>query len=166
MVPVRLITVLILVALGARTTIAQDAVAVVVHAAVQDPIDVATLRRVFLVRQRFWSDGIAVRAVNQPARSAVRIRFTREALGGTVQDYSTYWNDLWFHGTAPPATLASDQAVLLFVARTPGAIGYVDEVSVSEPPSGIRVALRLGVASPRAPQRETQHAPPPASWVR
>ena len=144
MVPVRLIALLIAAALSARIATAQVAVAVVVHPAVEDSIDVAALRRLFLARQRFWSDGTPVRPVNQGPRSAVRTRFTREALGGRVQDYTEYWNDLWFHGTAPPPTLASDQAVLLFVARTPGAIGYVSMENARDPPAAVRVVLILG----------------------
>lgn len=144
MVPVRLVALLVAVALSARMATAQTAVAVVVHPAVRDSIDVATLRRLFLARQRFWNDGAPVRPVNQSPRAAVRTAFTRAALGGRVQDYTEYWNDLWFHGTAPPPTLASDQAVLLFVARTPGAIGYVNAESARAPPAEVRVVLFLG----------------------
>ncbi len=144
MVPVRLVALLVAAALSARLATAQTAVAVVVHPAVHDSIDVAALRRLFLARQRFWNDGTPVRPVNQSPRAAVRTLFTRAALGGRVQDYTEYWNDLWFHGTAPPPTLASDQAVLLFVARTPGAIGYVSAESARAPPAELRVVLVLG----------------------
>ncbi len=117
--------------------------AVVVNASVRDSVDRATVRRVFLVRQRFWDDGSPARPVNLDARSGVRDVFSRRVLGGPTGDFSDYWNDLWFHGTSPPPTLASDQAVLLFVARTRGAIGYVNARSARSPPAGVRVVLIL-----------------------
>jgi ABC-type phosphate transport system substrate-binding protein len=143
MVPVRLLALLILAALAAPPADAQVELAVVVHADVHDALDVATVRRVFLARQHFWRDGTLTQPVNQGARTPLRLRFSQRVLGGRVQDFTAYWNDLWFHGTAPPPVLGSDQAVLLFVARTPGAIGYVDAAAARASPDGIRIALVL-----------------------
>jgi hypothetical protein len=143
MVPLRLRALLTAGILAAVPLPAQDTVAVVVHVSVRDSVDRATVRRVFLARQRFWGDGSPARPVNQGARSGVRDLFSHRVLGGPTQDFSDYWNDLWFHGTAPPPTLASDQAVLLFVARTRGAIGYVTARSARAPPAGVRIALVL-----------------------
>lgn len=143
MVPVRLAALLIAGALAAAPLSAQEAVAVVVHERVRDSLDLAMVRRVFLMRQRFWGDGTAVRPVNQGARSGLRDLFSRRALGAPAQDFTDYWNDLWFHGTSPPPVLGSDEAVLLFVARTEGAIGYVGVESARDPPPGVRVGLVL-----------------------
>lgn len=118
-------------------------VVVVVNAAVRGSPNAAELRRIFLARQRFWDDGTPIRPVNLGATSAERTLFTRRILGGEVRDYTSYWNDLWFHGTAPPPVLGSGEAVLLYVARTPGAIGYLDAADLPAAPEGIRVLLRL-----------------------
>ncbi len=88
-------------------------------------IDKAEARRIFLLRQRFWRGGRAVAPVNLPAASELRRDFSVKLLGRTVKELSEYWNDLYFHGTEPPPVLDSERAVLLYVARTPGAIGYV-----------------------------------------
>jgi hypothetical protein len=145
MVPVGIKTLLTAVALCAPPLAAQEEVvlAVIVHETVRDSVDLATVRRVFLARQRFWRDGSPVRPVNQGARTALRDIFSRRALGGSTQDFSAYWNDLWFHGTSPPPVLGSDQAVLLYVSRTTGAIGYVAVESARDPPRGVRIALEL-----------------------
>lgn len=148
MVPVRLQALLALgalIALSAPPAIAQDSMAVVVHPAVQDRVDVAVVRRVFLARQRFWADGVPVRPVNLGARAALRDAFSRRVLGAPARDFTAYWNDLWFHGTAPPPVLASDEAVLLYVARTAGAIGYVHLASARAAPSAVRIALVLAL---------------------
>lgn len=143
MVPVRIRALLIAGVLAAAPLPAQDAVAVVVNAAVRDSLDRAMVRRIFLARQRFWGDGTPVRPVNQGARAALRDLFSQRALGGRTSDFADYWNDLWFHGTSPPPTLASDQAVLMFVARTRGAIGYVSETAARAPPAGVRIGILL-----------------------
>ncbi len=88
-------------------------------------VDKGEVRRIFLLRQRFWPGGRAVAPVNLPAASALRRDFSVQLLGRSVKEMTEYWNDLYFHGTEPPPVLDSERAVLLDVARTPGAIGYV-----------------------------------------
>ncbi len=83
------------------------------------------VRRIFLLRQRFWPGGRAAAPVNLPAAAELRRDFSVKLLGRTVKELTEYWNDLYFHGTEPPPVLDSERAVLLYVARTPGGIGYV-----------------------------------------
>lgn len=90
-------------------------------------VDVEFVRRLFLVRQRFWPDGTVAHPVNLPAASLLRERFSREAFGQGVKEMAPYWNDRYFHGTRPPPTVASEAAVVLFVERTAGGVGYVRE---------------------------------------
>jgi len=144
MVRFRLDVLLVLGVLAASSVAAQQAaVVIVVHSALSDTIDLPTVRRVFLARQRYWRDGSVVHAVNQGARTVVRVEFSRRVLGATPQELGGYWNDLWFHGTAPPPVLGSDEAVLRFVSHTPGAIGYVAEAAARAPPDGVRIVLVL-----------------------
>ncbi len=103
-----------------------DAIVVVANA----DVPVSTLaprdaRRIFLLRERFWPHGQRIAPVNLPASSPLRRDFSVKLLGRSVREMSEYWNDMYFHGTQPPAVLDSERAVLLYVARTPGAIGYI-----------------------------------------
>lgn len=119
-------------------------IAVVVNTEVPaDSLDDATVRRIFLRRQRFWGDGALVAPVNLPATSPVRDAFSRAVLGRSPRDMADFWNDQYFHGVQPPPVLDSQRAVLLYVARTPGAIGYVasDSLPPAERRDGYRVAL-------------------------
>lgn len=151
MVPIRLYALLTLAVLLAPPAAVLDGVpheevvevAVIVHVGVGDTPNAAEIRRIFLARQRFWGDGRLIRPVNLGATAPARAAFTARVLGGHVQDYTAYWNDLWFHGTAPPPVLGSDEAVLLYVARTPGAIGYVNAEDARAAPAGIRIVLLL-----------------------
>ncbi|HZD04805.1 MAG TPA: hypothetical protein VE173_07800, partial [Longimicrobiales bacterium] len=122
-----------------------------------DMADVDLLRRLFLLRQRFWPDGETAHPVNLPASSALRQRFSLEVLGQSVQELAPYWNERYFHGTRPPPTVASQAAVLLFVARTPGGVGYVERPAIAELPDGVRTLLCL--SGPGAGQRL-----PPMAW--
>ncbi len=99
--------------------------------------DVDAIRRFFLMRERFWPSGAPVHPVNLPASSPLRDRFSRAALGQSVQELAPYWNERYFHGTRPPPTVASEAAVLLYVARTPGSVGYVERAEAESPPAGV-----------------------------
>jgi len=118
-------------------------VAVLVHEpGVPDSLTQSEVRRVFLLRQRFWPDGSPVAPVNLPASSPIRETFSNLILGQSTRDLAEYWKDLYFHGTQPPPVLDSEQAVLLYVSRTRGGIGYVSSAfldRVSLPPD-VRVA--------------------------
>ncbi len=102
-------------------------------------------RRIFLLRQRFWHGGRAIAPVNLPASSELRRDFSVKLLGRTVKELTEYWNDLYFHGTEPPPVLESERAVLLYVARTPGAIGYVYSSTLRAAPErdAVKVLLTL-----------------------
>jgi hypothetical protein len=53
---------------------------------------------------------------------------------------ATYWNQRYFEaGEFPPATLASQEAVLRFVSKNPNAIGYVTGEETSDSVAVVRV---------------------------
>ena len=106
-------------------------------------VDLDAIRRVFLMRERYWPSGAPAHPVNLPASSPLRERFSRAALGQSVQELVPYWNERYFHGTRPPPTVASQAAVLLFVARTSGALGYVELSEAQSLPDGVSRLLCL-----------------------
>lgn len=98
----------------------------------------ADVRRIFMLRRRFWPDGRRIAPVNLPATDDLRERFSRQFLGQPPRELADYWNDLYFHGVEPPPVVESERAVQLYVARTPGAIGYVEEDAL-DPAIRVRV---------------------------
>jgi hypothetical protein len=100
------------------------------------------LARIYRRQTLFWKDGARVIPVNLPANHPLRRSFSRLVLGALPEDLATYWNEQYFHGISPPYVLASEEAVLQFVAATPGAIGYVNTTAVNGP---VRVLLSLPV---------------------
>ena len=89
-------------------------------------LDLEAIAQIYLKQRRFWSEGDPIIPVNREAGSPSREFFTRRVLHMDATRLGIYWNREYFQGVLPPATLASDEAILRFVARDRRAIGYVD----------------------------------------
>ena len=84
------------------------------------------LMRAFLKKITRWPDGSLIRPVDQDLESPVRRAFTEDVLGRTVAAVRNGWEQAIFDGRdVPPPELDTDAAVVEYVLRTPGAIGYV-----------------------------------------
>lgn len=106
------------------------AVAVVVAAQTGRALNMEGLALVYRRKTRFWIDGAKIIPVNLSATNPLRQQFSRVVLGSSVEDLERFWDDMYFHGESPPYVLSSEEAVLRFVARTPGAVGYVGYCNV------------------------------------
>jgi ABC-type phosphate transport system substrate-binding protein len=114
--------------------------AVITHPSRRTELSADLVSQIYLRRKRFWDDGTAIVPLNLPAGTALRETFTRAVLGQSEARLAEYWNRQYFHGVLPPATLASPQAMLRYVANDPSAIGYVPEAEID---GSVRVVLRL-----------------------
>ena len=93
--------------------------------------------RMFLKQVRRWPDGTDVKPVDLDPRSATRDAFSRAVHGRGPTAIQSQWRQRLFSGRdVPPPQRDSDAAVIDFVRRTPGAIGYV---SASADTGGVRV---------------------------
>jgi ABC-type phosphate transport system substrate-binding protein len=82
--------------------------------------------QVFLKRVTRWSDGSAIRPVDQRPDAPVRRAFSERVLARSVTAVRSYWQQRIFSGRdLPPPELDSDDAVVRYVVNTPGAIGYI-----------------------------------------
>lgn len=80
----------------------------------------------FLKKTTRWPDGEVIRPVDQAQDSGVRRRFTEDVLNRSVAAVRSYWQQIIFSGRdLPPPELGSDAEIVKFVAKHPGAIGYV-----------------------------------------
>ncbi|HEY8682165.1 MAG TPA: hypothetical protein VIM06_03270 [Rhodanobacter sp.] len=120
---------------------------IVVITAPQAPrlsFDRYTLRNVFLKKIFVDKDGQRLIPVNLPAGFPLRKMFVQEVTHLPDAQQDDYWNRQYFQGVSPPYVLASQQAVVRFVAATPGAIGYVMSCYVD---SSVRVVFELTLSS-------------------
>jgi ABC-type phosphate transport system substrate-binding protein len=90
-----------------------------------DKISESDLSSIYLLRQTFWPDGSPIVALNREANSPTRDLFTMQVLKQTAVALASHWQQMHFKGKIPPLVQESDQAVLVFVQKVPGAIGYV-----------------------------------------
>jgi hypothetical protein len=71
-----------------------------------------------------------VQPINLPAQHPLRQFFSQQVLHKSPEELEDYWRDMYFNGISPPFVLASEEAVIRFVASTPGAVGYVSQCAV------------------------------------
>lgn len=99
--------------------------AVVVAAARSDQPSDDEIAQIFKRKKLFWDDGTRIQPVNLPADHPLRLRLLRHVLHQSADAQQEYWNEQYFHGVLPPHVVASEEAMLRFVADTSAAIGYL-----------------------------------------
>jgi ABC-type phosphate transport system substrate-binding protein len=84
------------------------------------------LNDAFLKKTTRWKDGESLRPVDQRADSSARKRFSESVLKRSVAAVRSYWAQRIFSGRGvPPPELDSDEAVVEYVLKHRGAVGYV-----------------------------------------
>lgn len=96
---------------------------------VQNPSNEAARELVaeaFLKKTTRWRNGEGIRPVDLPPDSATRRAFSGSVLKRSVAAVRSYWQQRIFTGRdVPPPELANDEAVVRYVLKYPGAVGYV-----------------------------------------
>lgn len=124
----------------AGTTIAALAEPVfVVNAANTANIDDEAAAKIFLRQVKTFPDGSPASPVNQK-EGALTESFRTQVLKKNGSQVKAYWAQQVFTGGArPPSELDGDDAVLKYVAETPGGIGYVE---AGKTRAGVRIIKR------------------------
>lgn len=144
---------MLLAAAGFAILISSSALAtdikVIANASVKvDSISAAALKRIYLEEENSLDDGTSVEPVIQKD-GRVHQSFLQQYLGKSDDDLQTYYRTLVFTGKGSmPKELASDSEVVAYVARTKGAIGYVDAEIDTNGARTISI-LRAGNSAPR-----------------
>jgi ABC-type phosphate transport system substrate-binding protein len=119
------------------TAQATDAFVVVVNASVAGTtVRRADLTAVFLKKAVRWGDGSPANPVDQSGTSPVRRGFSESVLHMPVMGVVQYWGKQLVSmasSVRPPTVKASDDEVLLYVAKTSGAVGYVSSSTILPP---------------------------------
>lgn len=117
----------------ARLEAADGVVKMIAHPTRPGGMTPAQARAIYLKQRLFWDDGQAIIPINLQAGSEARELFSERVFGQSSRRLATYWNQRYFEaGEFPPATLASEEAVVRFVADNPNAVGYVTTESVGD----------------------------------
>jgi ABC-type phosphate transport system substrate-binding protein len=106
---------------------------VVVNPANASALDSKTIQRIFLGKEKKFSDGTESLPVNQGADNEIRQNFDQEVLGRSSSQVSAYWSKLVFTGKGiPPKEVMTDAEVIDLVSKNPSVIGYIDSSSVTD----------------------------------
>ena len=120
-----------------------DDILIIANASVntQVPLDTTRIAAIYLLRITTWPDGTRIVPVNREAGSDLRTQFTSDVLMQNNTSLTAYWNEMHFMGKMPPVVQQSEQAMLAFVRRVPGAIGYIS--AEVPPPPDVKVLARV-----------------------
>ncbi|MEJ2564834.1 MAG: hypothetical protein P8164_11020 [Gammaproteobacteria bacterium] len=122
---------------------ADEEIAVIVAQDMPDfRLSAAILRDIYLKKIFINEHGQDYIPLNLPAGHVLRRAFSLALFNKNARELQNYWNQRYFHGITPPYVLASPQAVVEFVAKTPGAIGYVPPCDLD---SGVKQVLSIPV---------------------
>ncbi|MEI7839596.1 MAG: hypothetical protein WCJ11_03755 [Methylococcaceae bacterium] len=89
-------------------------------------LDKSDIAAIYLLKKKHWENGDDIMPINLPATADARTHFTAEIFDSTPEKLGSYWDKMLFKGENPPVTQNSEQAVIMFVERIKGAIGYVE----------------------------------------
>lgn len=102
-------------------------IVIIVHPDNEAAIDAKVVQRIFLGKEKKFSDGKETLPINQADKSASRGQFDSDVLGRNTNQVLAHWSKLVFTGKGiPPKEVDNDEAVVAIVADNKNAIGYVD----------------------------------------
>jgi len=117
----------------------------------------ATVRDIYLKKILIDDNGRAFIPVNLPPENPLRRGLAETFFNKSTQQLQDYWNQRYFQGIAPPYVVHSQEAVVQFVAKTPGAIGYIAACRLDA-----RVKPVLAISVPTAQRVALEKLCPPA----
>ncbi|HEY4012821.1 MAG TPA: hypothetical protein VGM06_05765 [Polyangiaceae bacterium] len=89
-------------------------------------VDRRFLADAFLKKVTTWPDGSIIRPADLAPSSSVRRRFSEEVIRRSVEAVKGYWQQRIFSGRdVPPPELDGDDAMVEYVLKHQGAVGYV-----------------------------------------
>jgi len=112
---------------------ARDEIIVIVARDAPDiSINRVMLRDIYLKKIFMDDNGRPFVPVNLPPENPLRLSLAETIFNKSAQQLQDYWNQRYFQGVAPPHVLRSQEAMVQFVAKTPGAIGYIAACCLDE----------------------------------
>ena len=95
------------------------------------------LNLIYWRKQQFWPQGLRIQPVNLRSQHPLRIQFSQSILGSLPEEQVDYWNGQYFNGILPPHSVDSEEAVLRYVVKTKGAIGYINACNLDQRVQGV-----------------------------
>jgi ABC-type phosphate transport system substrate-binding protein len=107
-------------------------VVIVVHPSNSATIDTKQAQRIFLGKEKKFSDGKEALPINSTSGYPSREQFDSTVLKRSSSQVSAYWSKLVFTGKGiPPKEVDDDAAVIAIIANNQNAVGYIDSSAVT-----------------------------------
>ncbi len=140
-----LVRLFILLLLSVSPVLADEIFVVTGHQVDVNELTLKRLENIFLKKTLVNSQGIRWIPLNLNADNPIRQAFSQTLFKQRPEDMEAYWNSQYFQGISPPYVVASETAMLRFIASTSGAIGYILPCHLD---SSVQVVLKIKVAGP------------------
>ncbi len=108
-------------------------------------LTIKQLENIFLKKTLLNSQGTRWIPLNLNPDHPLRQAFSQSLFKQHPEDMEAYWNKQYFQGISPPYVVASEAAMLRFIASTLGAIGYILPCHLD---ASVQVVFKLKVTSP------------------
>lgn len=103
------------------------------HQVIDHSLTKSQLRRIYTMRQLYWSDNSAISVFVLPSQHELHQRFAKERLQIFPYQLNRIWHKLTYSGLGvAPTVVDSEQELIQAVLKTPGAIGYIDDTTLSK----------------------------------
>ena len=97
------------------------------------------IQKIFLGKESQWPDNTKIHVVNLK-NDDIHKAFLKEYIGRSATQYKNWWKKMLFTGKGdPPQEFDSVEELVEFVAKTKGAIGYIDTPPANENVKAITV---------------------------
>ncbi len=108
------------------------------------PVNHLSLHEVKLIylKKKLFIKNIKVVPVNLSPFNPLRKTFNRYILRMDDEQLILYWNTMYFNGIDPPVVLSSQRAVVEFVSKVKGGIGYITPKYLN---GKVKVLLRVKI---------------------
>ena len=103
------------------------------------------LENIFLKKTLVNQQGNRWIPLNLSPDHPLRQAFSQSLFQQRPEDMEAYWNSQYFQGITPPYVVASEIAMLRFIASTVGAIGYILPCHLDD---SVQVVFKLKVQTP------------------
>jgi ABC-type phosphate transport system substrate-binding protein len=106
------------------------------------PTDHLSLHEIKLIylKKKLFIKNVKVVPVNLSPFNPLRKEFNRYVLRMDNEQLVLYWNTMYFNGIDPPVVLSSQRAVVEFVSKVKGGIGYITPKYLNKK---VKVLLRV-----------------------
>jgi ABC-type phosphate transport system substrate-binding protein len=113
---------------------------VIVHPQNDVKITPKNVQRIFLGKEKKFSNGLETIPINQVHGSSARELFDNNRLDRSSTQISAYWSKFVFTGKGvPPIEVSDDASVVDLVANNKNAIGYIEESQISDKVTSIKI---------------------------